>query len=94
MPRRYASYSLDVGPVLYFTDLHQLAALGAFVLAIGQIIFVWNIVTSWLEGTEAGIDPWGLEDRGQRTNEWEWFEQDQDQPTVADGAGDVPPESK
>jgi len=85
MPRRYASYSLDVGPVSYFTDLHQLATLGAFILAIGQIIFVWNIVTSWLEGAEAGTDPWGLEARGQRTNEWEWLERQQDRPTVADG---------
>ncbi|WP_353633205.1 cytochrome c oxidase subunit I (plasmid) [Halobacterium sp. NMX12-1] len=92
MPRRYASYSLDVGPVSYFTDLHQLATLGAFILAIGQIIFVWNIVTSWLEGAEAGTDPWGLEARGQRTNEWEWLERQQDRPTVADG-GDATTEA-
>ncbi|MFB6131274.1 MAG: cytochrome-c oxidase, partial [Salinigranum sp.] len=52
----------------------QLATLGALVLAVGQIIFVWNVVISWLEGPtiETG-DPWNLEEYGMRTNEWEWF---------------------
>jgi cytochrome c oxidase subunit 1 len=74
MPRRYATYDLTVGPQAWFVDLHQLATLGAFVLAVGQLIFVWNVVVSWLEGArvEDG-DPWNLAERGLRTREWEWF---------------------
>ena len=85
MPRRYASYDLTVGPVAYFTDLHQIATLGVYLLAIGQLIFVWNIVTSWLEGPEVdGVDPWDLEADGLMTNEWRWYERNRG-PAVADG---------
>jgi cytochrome c oxidase subunit 1 len=88
MPRRYASYDLTVGPVAYFTDLHQLATLGVYLLAIGQLIFVWNIVTSWLEGPEVdGVDPWDLEADGLLTNEWRWYERNRG-PAVADGGTD------
>jgi cytochrome c oxidase subunit 1 len=87
MPRRYAGYELSVGPVSYFTDLHQLATLGAVLLAVGQILFVWNVVTSWLEGPRAVDDPWDLASHDQRTNDWQWFERERDAPTpaVADG---------
>ncbi|MGB9958872.1 cbb3-type cytochrome c oxidase subunit I (plasmid) [Haloferax prahovense] len=75
MPRRYGSYDLTVGPVSYFTDLHQIATLGVYILAIGQLIFVWNIVTSWLEGPDIEDgDPWNLDDYGMVTNEWKWLE--------------------
>jgi cytochrome c oxidase subunit 1 len=88
MPRRYAGYDLTVGPVSYFTDLHQIATLGAFMLAVGQLIFVWNVVTSWLEGPEAGSDPWDLEAHDQRTNEWHWRERQREAPiAIADGEG-------
>ena len=88
MPRRYAGYDLTVGPVSYFTDLHQIATLGAFMLAAGQLIFVWNVVTSWLEGPEAGSDPWDLEAHDQRTNEWQWRERQREAPVaIADGEG-------
>ena len=87
MPRRYAGYELSVGPVSYFTDLHQLATVGAVLLAVGQVLFVWNVVTSWLEGPRAVDDPWDLEAHDQRTNDWQWFERQRDTPTpaVADG---------
>ncbi|MXR20210.1 cbb3-type cytochrome c oxidase subunit I [Halobacterium bonnevillei] len=87
MPRRYAGYELSVGPVSYFADLHQLATVGAVLLAVGQILFVWNVVISWLEGPRAVDDPWDLESRGQRTNDWQWFERQRDTPApaVADG---------
>ncbi|NHN48421.1 cytochrome-c oxidase [Halostella sp. JP-L12] len=76
MPRRYATYELTTGPLGYFVDLHQAATLGAFVLAIGQIIFVWNLVQSWLEGPRVGSgDPWDLGEHGLRTKEWDWFEE-------------------
>jgi cytochrome c oxidase subunit 1 len=92
MPRRYAGYDLSVGPVSYFTDLHQIATFGAVLLAVGQLAFVWNVVTSWLEGPEVGSDPWDLEAHDQRTNEWHWRERQRDTPVaVADGEGSTSP---
>jgi cytochrome c oxidase subunit 1 len=88
MPRRYASYNLGVGPEAYFTTLHQLATFGAVILAVGQLIFVWNIVQSWLEGpTVEDGDPWNLEEHGMVTNEWGWFEQTVE-PSLTDGGTD------
>ena len=76
MPRRYATYNLTVGGTVdVFALLHQLATAGALILAVGQLIFVWNLVTSWLEGPEVtDSDPWDLEQYGQKTKEWEWHE--------------------
>ncbi|WP_237560568.1 cbb3-type cytochrome c oxidase subunit I [Halostella litorea] len=90
MPRRYATYELTVGPQAYFVGLHQLVTLGAFVLAAGQLIFVWNLIVSWLEGkrVEDG-DPWDLAERGLKTREWDWFEQ---QRTAPDGGSPAAPE--
>ena len=74
MPRRYATYELTTGPLEYFVDLHQAATLGAFVLAVGQTVFVWNLVQSWLEGPRVGSgDPWDLAEDGLETKEWNWF---------------------
>jgi len=85
MPRRYATYDLTVGPVSLFSDLHTLATLGALVLTVGQLIFVWNIVQSWLEGPDVvGGDPWNLKETGQFTREWEWFERQQET-AITDG---------
>jgi len=69
MPRRYATY------LPQFTDLHVVATAGAFIMGFGQLIFVYNLVVSWLEGrrVESG-DPWDLEDDGLKTKEWAWFE--------------------
>jgi cytochrome c oxidase subunit 1 len=91
MPRRYAGYDFSVGPVAYFTDLHQLATVGAFTLAIGQLAFVYNAVVSWLEGPDADSDPWDLEALGQYTHEWQWWERQQESPTpaLADGGDDA-----
>ncbi|WP_136715653.1 cytochrome c oxidase subunit I [Halorientalis salina] len=76
MPRRYATYEITAGPLNVFTILHQLATVGAFVLAVGQLIFVWNIVTSWLEGPDIGTDdPWNLEETRISGREWAWFEE-------------------
>ncbi|MFB6083229.1 MAG: cytochrome c oxidase subunit I [Halorientalis sp.] len=85
MPRRYATYDVGIGPVDLFTTLHQLATLGALVLTIGQLIFLYNVVTSWLEGPRVTDgDPWDLEATGQRTREWDWFGRER-LPAVADG---------
>ncbi len=79
MPRRYATY------LPQFATLHQIATVGALILLVGQIIFVWNFVQSWLEGpkVEDG-DPWDLADDGLVTAEWHWFDRKL-QTAVADG---------
>jgi cytochrome c oxidase subunit 1 len=76
MPRRYATYDLiSVGPLGYFTDLHMIAMFGAVLLLIGQIFWLWNIVSSYFEGRPLeDADPWSLKDEGMWTREWDWFE--------------------
>ncbi|MGM0592107.1 MAG: cbb3-type cytochrome c oxidase subunit I, partial [Halobacteriota archaeon] len=69
MPRRYATY------LPQFVTLNRLATLGAFLLLVGGLIWLWNFVDSWLEGPRiTDADPWDLDDYGLRTAEWEWFE--------------------
>nr|WP_276300774.1 cytochrome c oxidase subunit I [Halorussus sp. DT80] len=84
MPRRYATY------LPQFTDLHLVATVGAFVMGFGQLIFVYNLVVSWLEGprVESG-DPWDLEDDGMKTKEWEWFERKRETAIATDGGEEV-----
>ncbi|ERH01549.1 MAG: heme/copper-type cytochrome/quinol oxidase, subunit 1 [Halonotius sp. J07HN6] len=80
MPRRYATYLPE------FATLHQAATLGAVLLLIGQIIWLYNMVSSWFEGkrVENG-DPWNLNEDGMRTVEWQWFESKLDTQIAADG---------
>ncbi|QSG09703.1 cytochrome c oxidase subunit I [Halapricum desulfuricans] len=88
MPRRYATYNLvSVGPIDLFTVLHQLATLGAFILLAGQIIFVWNVVSSWLYGQRVTDgDPWDLKDDDLYSREFRWNERRMDDDLVlADG---------
>ncbi|USZ68664.1 cytochrome c oxidase subunit I [Halorussus salilacus] len=88
MPRRYATY------LPQFADWHMVATVGAFIMGFGQLVFVWNIVTSWLEGprVESG-DPWNLEDDGLKTKEWAWFERKRETALAAtDGGEEVVPD--
>src|SRR6056297_2631175 len=77
MPRRYATYQFDgaIAPLAQVSTFHLLATIGAFILLVGQLIFVWNLVQSWLEGpkVEDG-DPWNLERDGMLDKEWEWYD--------------------
>jgi len=86
MPRRYATY------LPQFTDLHVVATAGAFIMGFGQLIFVYNLVVSWLEGrrVESG-DPWDLEDNGMKTKEWAWFERKRET-AITDGGEEVSPD--
>jgi cytochrome c oxidase subunit 1 len=85
MPRRYATYSVTAGPLDLFTLLHQLATVGVVLLVIGQLIFVWNLVTSWLEGPlVTDGDPWDLAAADQFPREFAWFERER-LPALADG---------
>ncbi|WP_327053829.1 cytochrome c oxidase subunit I [Halomicrococcus gelatinilyticus] len=82
MPRRYATY------LPQFTDLHQIATIGALVIGVGQLIFVWNMVQSWFEGPLVeDPDPWNLEEEDMLSPEWRWFARRQET-ALADGAGD------
>ncbi len=69
MPRRYAEY------LPQYASLHQITTVGAFLIFIGGVVFLWNMIQSYLEGprVEDG-DPWNLKDDGLSTNEWTWFE--------------------
>jgi cytochrome c oxidase subunit 1 len=88
MPRRYATYDLTAGPIDLFTILHQLATVGVVLLVIGQLIFVWNLVTSWLEGPlVTDGDPWDLAETEQFPREFAWFERER-LPALADGGDD------
>jgi len=95
MPRRYATYQFgEAAPLDLVTLFHQLASVGAIVLLVGQLIFVWNLVQSWLEGPAVtDDDPWDLADTDQRTKEFDWLDEklsrDREAPVVADGGEEV-----
>jgi len=90
MPRRYATYQFDgaIAPLAQVSTFHLLATAGAFILLVGQLIFVWNLVQSWLEGpiVEDG-DPWNLERDDMLDREFEWFDRKLET-AVTDGGED------
>jgi len=52
----------------------------------GQIIFVWNLVQSWLEGPKVTDgDPWDLKETDQHGREWAWFERQRETALATDG---------
>ena len=56
MPRRYADY-LDTDG---FTFLNQVSTVGALILGIGMLPFIWNVFKSWRYGEVVTVDdPWG-----------------------------------
>jgi cytochrome c oxidase subunit 1 len=88
MPRRYATYNFSIGPVEPVTALHQVATLGAFLIAIGFVIHVWNFIQSWSEGPILDDeDPWDLKETSQYTREWRWHSR-RLKTTIADGSGE------
>ncbi|MBX0288756.1 MULTISPECIES: cbb3-type cytochrome c oxidase subunit I [Haloarcula] len=90
MPRRYATYAFDgaIAPLAQVTTFQQLATVGAFILLVGQLIFVWNLVQSWLEGQKIeNGDPWNLERDGMLNKEWTWFDRKLET-AVTDGGED------
>jgi cytochrome c oxidase subunit 1 len=84
MPRRYATYLPE------FATLHQVATVGALIIFVGQLIWVWNFFNSWLEGpkVEDG-DPWNLDEYDLKTAEWEWYER-KIETAIADGGEEEP----
>jgi len=76
MPRRYADYSvlLPFQPLLL--PLNQLATVGAFILAFGQLPFLYNMIKSRWVGPVVTEDPWA--DRSPAP----WRSPLQEEPTV------------
>ncbi|ELY99541.1 cytochrome c oxidase subunit I [Natrialba asiatica] len=64
LPRRIATYPPAFAPI------HQLATVGAYVIAVGQLVFLLNIGRSLWVGERAGDDPWGLADEPSHAREW------------------------
>ena len=54
MPRRVADYS----PAAGFTGLNELATAGSYVIALGILVFLVNVVVSLRRRAPAGDDPW------------------------------------
>ena len=57
MPRRVYTYSARLG----WDFLNSLATVGAFMLALGVLLYVANVLWSLRRGREAGDDPWGAD---------------------------------
>ncbi|WP_255150872.1 DUF6789 family protein [Halorarius halobius] len=69
LPRRYANYPAEFAPY------QQVATVGAFVLGIAVLLWLYNMVWSYWNGDPvADADPWDLKETGQFTPEWQWFE--------------------
>ena len=92
MPRRYATYDFNpaLTPLAELTSLHQIATVGAFIIAVGQLIWIWNFVQSWYEGPiiEDG-DPWNLERTNQLAREWNWYQRRLDTALTDGGDAEV-----
>ena len=61
MPRRIYTYDADMGWGL----MNGLSSIGAALLSISVLMFLYNAVRSWRRGEPAGNDPWDA-----RTLEW------------------------
>ncbi|WP_114576331.1 cbb3-type cytochrome c oxidase subunit I [Saliphagus sp. LR7] len=61
LPRRAATYPAAYAP------LHQLATVGAALVAVGQLLFVWNLLRSARSGPPAPVDPWAADGGPRRT---------------------------
>jgi len=63
MPRRYADYLPSDG----FTTLNMVSSIGAFVLGVSTLPFLWNVFKSYRYGEVVTVDdPWG------HANSLEW----------------------
>jgi heme/copper-type cytochrome/quinol oxidase subunit 1 len=62
MPRRIFEYQANAGWTVY----NQISTFGAFIIALGVILTIVNVVRSLKVGTPAGPDPW-------KANTLEWF---------------------
>jgi heme/copper-type cytochrome/quinol oxidase subunit 1 len=61
MPRRVYTYH----PHGLWEVYNMISSIGSFVMALGMLVFVWNVVKTTSSGPRAGNDPWGAD-----TLEW------------------------
>jgi cytochrome c oxidase subunit I len=54
MPRRIYTYPGNLG----WNEMNLLASIGAFILGIAMVIFLWNVIVSLRSSKQAGTDPW------------------------------------
>jgi cytochrome c oxidase subunit 1 len=54
MPRRVYTYPEELG----FEFLNQVETAGAFILALGFLVFMWNVLKNWRRPADAPADPW------------------------------------
>jgi len=54
MPRRVYTYPAGLG----FETMNMLETVGAFVLALSQLVFIYNIIKTWRQPRNAPADPW------------------------------------
>jgi len=55
MPRRIYTYSPELG----VATLNLVSTVGAFLIGVGVLVFVWNVWRTRTRGQLAGNDPWG-----------------------------------
>ncbi|WP_440010585.1 cbb3-type cytochrome c oxidase subunit I [Halomicrococcus sp. SG-WS-1] len=68
LPRRMATYPARFAP------LQQVATVFAYVLGVGQLVWLYNVVTSAHRGERVeSPDPWDLRELPFDSREWEWF---------------------
>jgi cytochrome c oxidase subunit 1 len=56
MPRRTASYTSSDGTL--WANLNLISTIGAFILGISTLPFLWNVYRTWRHGEVVGPDPW------------------------------------
>jgi cytochrome c oxidase subunit I len=54
MPRRVVTYRTSDD----FGTLNLVSTIGSFILGLGALVFVWNVIRSLRHGERAGPDPW------------------------------------
>jgi len=70
LPRRHAFYPEVFAPV------QQVASIGAFLIGISVLLWLYNMVWSaWNGARVRSADVWNLKETEQFTPEWEWFEE-------------------
>ena len=80
LPRRYANYPEQ------FAIFQQVASVGAFIIGVSVMLWLWNMVQSYRIGTRVhDADVWNLKEIGQFTREWQWFEQQLSDRYATDG---------
>jgi cytochrome c oxidase subunit 1 len=70
LPRRYADYPAQ------FATLQQVSSVGAFIIGVGALLWLWNMVQSYRVGERVrDADVWDLKRDDAFTREWQWFEE-------------------